>query len=271
MEKKFGRAAKQELIDNDVAPHTLELNKEYKFDHITCPAGEDRRQRLYVANKGGAIVYKCFNCGGSGHYRERESWSPITHNDDHSIMEAKVFVDRFLFDKQDKFSDEALLWLLNYEIDPEEYPDFFVQTSGSLNIAVMNGDKRMGFQRRFFNRETRYLTRIRPDCKMHYLIGKEHPNVVFVVEDLVSSYKVWSLGYSVIALLGTTLKGHWPSELADPSAVVVWLDNDTAGHKGAIELLRNLSAQFPNTTMVCDRQPKEVPYKELSVICGSFK
>ena len=271
MEKKFGREAKAELENNGVDTSALVLDKEYKYNHVTCPAGEDTRNRLYVINKGGAVLYKCFNCGGSGHFRDRENWSPIS-SEQIDTMAADSFASNFNTRGDSNFTEESLLWLLGYEIDPDEFKSFFRQEKLSLNIAVMNGNECRGFQRRYFIGNIKYHTRIARDTYCHYLIGKEHPEVVFVVEDLLSSYKIWSLGYSVVALLGTTLKGHWPSELNNPKNVVVWLDNDTAGHAGAAKFVREMTLLFPyNIHTIFDRQPKEVPYAELTSICGVFK
>lgn len=271
METKTGKAALSELEDNFVDISSLFLDLEQKFNHVTCPAGMDTRGRLYVINKGGSILYKCFNCGGSGFYRDRENYSPITAaRDGGKVMEASTFKETFKKSSR-TFSEEAVLWLLGYEVDPDEFPEFFRQGSTSLMLAVMHGDVVRGFQRRYFdNAPIKYLTRVDKDTYYHYLIGKEHPGVVFVVEDLVSSYKIWSLGYSVVALLGTSLKGRWPEALANPKQVVVWLDNDVAGHAGAKKFLKEMNTQFPNLTTVFDRQPKEVPYSELTNMCKVF-
>lgn len=275
MEKKFGVNAKAELESNGVFSTMLELGREYKYNHRTCPSGEDKRRRLYVTNKGGAILYKCFNCGGSGHYREKDSWSPIkdpvvgrvdnTKHPDRTLLD-----DRTLLEGT-PISDEALLWLLNYEIDPDEFPNtFYGSHDGSLCMSVMNNTTYAGYQRRYFHdRHYKYVTQT--TSHYHYLIGKVHPDVVFVVEDLLSSYKIWSLGYSVVALLGTSLKGEWPTDLLGATRVVVWLDNDVAGHAGAVKFVKEMSALFPrNLSTVFDRQPKEVPYSELSSICEAF-
>jgi hypothetical protein len=266
MEKKFGKDARAELEANGVDWTSLAVGKEEKYNHATCPAGVDRKQRLYVINKGGAYLYKCFNCGGSGHFREREHWSPIT----------TLYPDKMegvwdtIFTPSKHLPEEATLWLLHYEIDPDEFPAVF-GGADALQIAVYNGDSLRGFQRRFFGGRVKYSTRVVPNTYCHYLIGKEHPDVVFVVEDLLSSYKIWSLGYSVVALLGTSLKGAWPAELANPKQVVVWLDNDTAGHTGAAKFIKEMTVLFPHKlNAVFDRQPKEVPYVELTSLCEAF-
>lgn len=270
METKYGTAAKAELESNDVFSTMLELGKEYKYNHKTCPAGEDKRHRLYVTNKGGAILYKCFNCGGSGHYREKESWSPIKEPEDRLEGSFDECVEDW---QHGSVSTDAMLWLLHYEIDPDEFPGVFYSEydySRWVQIAIKNGDVVKGFQRRWFNSNTKYETRVRQGTYCHYLIGKEHPDTVFVVEDLLSSYKIWSLGYSVIALLGTSLKGAWPTELKNPKNVTVWLDNDTAGHAGAAKFVKEMSALFPTLNTIFDRQPKEVPYAELFSMCRMF-
>ena len=272
MEKKFGKEAKAELENNGVDTSALVLGKEYKFHHVTCPAGTDTRNRLYVTNKGGATLYKCFNCGGSGHFREKDSFSPIVDTvcgTTGATSPADYRVD------PKPFTDEMMLWLLNYEIDPDEFPGVFSPASdGSLPISVYNGSEYTGYQRRYFNvgesTAAKYVTNTK--APYHYLIGKEHPEVVFVVEDLLSSYKIWSLGYSVVALLGTSLKGQWPADLASPKSVVVWLDNDVAGHAGAVKFVQEMTSLFPSKLhTIFDRQPKEVPYAELTSICGAFK
>lgn len=266
METKRGKEARRELENSAVDFRALSVNVECHYNHVTCPAGVDRKSRLYVINKGGTYLYKCHHCGGSGAFRDKESWSPITA----TRLDAMTGP----FDVHmgtDPLSDTALLWLLNYEIDPEEFPKTFTCDPYSLQIAVYNGDVLKGFQRRYFEGPAKYKTRVQPDTYCHYLIGKEHPDVLFVVEDLLSSYKIWSLGYSVMALLGTSLKGPWPAELFSPKSVVVWLDNDTAGHVGALKFVKEMSILFPNNLYTMfERQPKEVPYTELTTMCGAF-
>jgi hypothetical protein len=267
MEKKFGKDARVELEANGVDWTSLPVGNEEKYNHATCPAGVDRKRRLYVINKGGAYLYKCFNCGGSGHFRNSEHWSPITTRPPDTLEGG---FDK-MFRSTKHLPEEATLWLLHYEIDPDEFPAVFGASGGHLQIAVYNGDALRGFQRRYFNGTVKYSTRVRPYTYYHYLIGKEHPDVVFVVEDLLSSYKIWSLGYSVVALLGTSLKGAWPAELTNPKQVVVWLDNDTAGHVGAAKFIKEMTALFPHKlNAVFDRQPKEVPYVELTSLCEAF-
>jgi hypothetical protein len=45
--------------------------------------------------------------------------------------------------------------------------------------------------------------------------------------------------------------------------VVLWLDSDSAGSKGALDLLRELNPLYPNMTMCFHKQPKECTLDEI--------
>jgi DNA primase len=86
-----------------------------------------------------------------------------------------------------------------------------------------------------------------------------------IVEDLLSAYKLHYVGYSALCLLGTKLdKGSLPAILLDkPSRVVLWLDDDQAGHEGAMKLFKELNPVFKYITSINMLQPKEISLQDL--------
>ena len=68
-----------------------------------------------------------------------------------------------------------------------------------------------------------------------------------------------------MCLLGTKLdKGVLPEILLDkPNRVVLWLDDDAAGHEGAMKLFKELNPVFKRITSINMLQPKEIPLDKL--------
>jgi DNA primase len=81
-----------------------------------------------------------------------------------------------------------------------------------------------------------------------------------VVEDLLSSYKLRLAGYPTLCLLGTKLDSQALNvvQMFRTKRVVLWLDDDTAGHTAAKKLFVELSPVVPNVTAMFTQQPKEV-------------
>jgi DNA primase len=109
----------------------------------------------------------------------------------------------------------------------------------------------------------KYITK----TKMHYSyhVGANMTNGIILTEDLLSAIKLNRLGYSTMALLGTKLHSEALNEILRKryKRVLIWLDDDAAGHKAAQDIFKELAPVIVETRVQAYTQPKEVPFKRL--------
>jgi hypothetical protein len=117
-----------------------------------------------------------------------------------------------------------------------------------------------GVQQRQYSGKPKYRTDTTTPCSV--LDGGVGMPLV-VVEDLMSSYKLFFAGYSTVCLLGTKLSDHAALAIAKADRVVVWLDDDTAGHKAAINIYKEVSPYAKHYSAMFLDQPKEIPMSTL--------
>jgi hypothetical protein len=260
----YGNDALQVLLDNYPEYEDIGRDEDVKVCHTTCPAGVDTRNRLGIKNVGGAYLWHCFNCGESGYYRPKESFTKLLDEEKVIITPGSILDS---FPKYDSFSNAyrdmptmQRLWLNSYGFDATEFHILGIKFSDDgIILPTYNIDRKVGgYQVRTFNAKVKYRTYTVD--KFSYLYARD--DVLVIVEDLLSSYKVWLAGYSSLALMGTKVKCKL-SELPQHQRVVLWLDSDSAGSKGALDLLRELNPLYPNMTMCFHKQPKECTLEEI--------
>jgi hypothetical protein len=261
----YGNDALQVLLDNYPEYGDIGRDEDVKVCHTTCPAGVDTRNRLGIKNVGGAYLWHCFNCGESGYYRPKESFTKLLEQEKVIITPGSILD---WFPKYESFSSEYddmptayRLWLSSYGFDAVECHMLGIRFSNDgVILPTYQGSevKPGGYQVRTFNAKVKYRTYTVD--KFSYL--DNDPDTLVIVEDLLSSYKVWLAGYSSLALMGTKVKCKL-SELPQHQRVVLWLDSDSAGSKGALDLLRELNPLYPNMTMCFNKQPKECTLDEI--------
>jgi hypothetical protein len=88
---------------------------------------------------------------------------------------------------------------------------------------------------------------------------------VVLTEDLLSAYRISRAGFEGWCLLGTKLNDHIAAELLrDGRPVVVWLDPDGAGQKGASQIIKRLRAYGVSVrNVVSDKDPKLLSREEI--------
>jgi hypothetical protein len=263
----YGRAAKQVLLDNCDGWDDLSPGEANNYNHTTCSAGEDTRGRLSVKNVGNTWLWHCYNCGESGYYRPKEVFSKLIDGGSVTDIHASGSIDPTIFfytlsGRYDDFTTEQKLWLASYGFFEEEVVKIGLRTNAygvHLPVLARLPTYVRGYQvRNMSSKGPKYLTNTANKIS---LLGAEG-DVVVVVEDLLSSYKVWLAGYTSAALMGTKLHAN-PSELPRTSECVVWLDADSAGTTGAMNMVRELNPLYDNVTLYVDRQPKELSIEEI--------
>lgn len=85
---------------------------------------------------------------------------------------------------------------------------------------------------------------------------------IAVVEDMLSAIRV-SKQYNVISLLGTKITNFQANWLARYDTVLIWLDPDRAGVKGAYSIRKTLGLVTETRIIRSDKDPKELTDKEI--------
>lgn len=261
----YGHAALNELTSNAPDYEELEEGHSAKYNHATCPMGEDTRKRFGVKHVDDAYLWHCFNCGDSGYYRHRETTSRM------KLMGSKAILtpdDVINFDvtyaraqvNYDEFDIRGQLWLAQYGFTAEACFTFKIREyKDGVILPIWYPSKCVGYQVRRYNKQPKYLT-YNKDNNIQWLITRTGNKTLVIVEDLLSSYKLNMAGYASLCLLGTKLnKSHITQQMLDSyDRVVIWLDDDEAGHAGAMTLFRELSPTFKVVTSMNMAQAKEI-------------
>jgi hypothetical protein len=267
----YGSLAYRELNANVPEWGDMQDDESVKVNHHTCMSGEDTRKRFGVKRVDGAYLFHCFNCGQSGYYRQRETISRIKLET--ALHASPLFLDdiHYVYNNSktnyDEFDLRGQLWLGQYGFDSymcETYQIRECEQGIILPIIKMFEAIPVGYQIRRYDRKPKYVTH-RGKAKAQYLKGNLFKPLV-VVEDLLSSYKLHFAGYSTLCLMGTSLNLKTVEELAiDRSErVVLWLDDDDAGHSATLKLFIELSPLFSGgVTSINMQQPKEIELEKL--------
>jgi hypothetical protein len=239
--------------------------------HAICVNGMDHTARMIISNKAGAWLFYCHNCSLSGYYRDKEAYTRLVSKTFAEIGPDVKSEEKFTYTygRQDRTSwpSHVRLWLAQYGMLDDTTPMEYDPLQDRLGIPITNIGALEGWQYRNFKAGApKYVTRRSQSnkvaAKLAELPYRAGPTV-YIVEDLLSMYKVSRAGKNAVALMGTSTH-----DLTDVlklfKNVTVWLDNDSAGHTGTMKLLRELDGLVKGKlTTIINRQPKEVPLKIL--------
>jgi hypothetical protein len=271
----YGQRALDALISNAPDYDDIEEGHSAKYNHSNCSMGADTRKRFGVKHVDDAYLWHCFNCGYSGYYRPRETVSRI------KLMSGIVKTPTTTTEISHKYkhnSEKELrnfnilgqLWLGQYGFTSDMVMTYNIREIDDGILLPFGGftEINRGYQLRRYDKQPKYITAMPTGMvKSHYMNSSDRVNgdTLVVVEDLLSAYKLHWAGYSALCLLGTKLdKSILPSILVDKhSRVVIWLDDDAAGHEGTMKVYKELSPVFKYITSINMLQPKEISVDNL--------
>ena len=267
----YGKQAK-ELLANSLSDYEeLSEDQQIKICHVGCEAGTDTKNRLYVKRVDEAYLMHCHHCGVSGYYRPRDSYKRIQELGSHTTPSKVSTYSRDCYInanyEYDTFSTTAKLWLGTYEFNKQLVESYYIREhEKGVCLPIFDVDYNVvGSQMRLYKGKPKYMTST--DQDFSYLHSDKR-DVVVITEDLLSSYKLNSVGYPTLCLLGTKLSTAAKTLLVTShmdgmlNRAVVWLDDDLAGHQGSVTLLRELNVLI-STTAMFSKQPKEIGLSEL--------
>ncbi len=164
------------------------------------------------------------------------------------------------------FKDEGKLWLSQYGFGRELCAYYSINEGlDGITLPLYNdtvdaiaSDKYIhGWQVRRYNKKPKYMSFIKDKFSYRQNVRKAK---LIIVEDLLSSYKLHAAGYSTMCLLGTSMSSEALRIIASlhrHDGVVLWLDDDPAGHDATMRLYKDIGPVTPCTAMYLD-QPKEI-------------
>lgn len=264
----YGRDALSVLTLNASDYDEISEGGQMHYNHIDCPMGADTKRRLYVKNVDGAYLWHCHNCSDSGYYRPKETLRKMK-DELHSVHKTVERYDyQFQLNKAAhqefvNFDLRGQMWLNDYEFDTDLCHEYgIVEDENGVMLPVWNQNVVCGYQHRRYDRKPKYMTYTSNGCS--YLKGDPNKPLIFV-EDLLSSYKLHSVGYSSLCLLGTKLDFNTLMALKIDKfdRVVLWLDADEAGDVGTLKIYKEISPIVKHVTSIHMQQPKEISIKEL--------
>lgn len=246
------------------------VGQQVHINHTGCPAGTDRRKRLYIKRLPDRVVCYCHNCGGSGvKYTSEDRRSlqtlrelrtkTVEHLDGCTVPEGTVYDLR-------QWPKHALDWVLQYGLTTKHITTNRMGYSPVLDrvvLPVLSGDSVVFWQARRLRGEDgqKYMSSKGHTKPKMFLRTKPNSNVWAVVEDYISAIKVADV-CNVCCLFGTVLDSETAMMLKSRGAseIRLWLDGDTAGASGAVGARKTLQLHYPEfaiNIVHSETQPKE--------------
>lgn len=258
----------------------LSLGTQIHINHPDCSAGIDTKKRLYIKRVVGGVVAYCHHCNEAGFVRELSTDGTVLRKWLHgstpdlplhgSGLRTWPYIDTIT-------NTEILLWLNKYDISPTMTTTNPFGEVGGLYMVLKNFmGSNYGYQIRNFKKDTsKYTTYIVNPCgeDVSWFKTSAFMSSLVITEDYVSAYRVnRDVGCNSVALLKTTISPSTITNIQklEPQRVIVWLDPDEAGKRGAIKVAQRLSYVLKDTvvsTMNCN-EPKTYSSLELRKLCG---
>jgi len=254
----------------------LSVGDQIKVNHEGCTAGLDTKKRLYVKRVPSGGVAYCHHCNQAGYVRElnvdgtklRKWLLDKPGGDVIRTSSATPPGLRPLFWSDTK-DIPALLWLKKHYINgQEERFQFFSDYSGNLvfNLRSRSG-LLTGHQIRSFTGGPKYITyNSMGSVDGSWFKSAKQKDTLVITEDYVSAFRVAEdcPEVSSLALLRTSCSSTNIEHMKSFLKVIIWLDPDEAGQRGAKELQKRLDYLLP---FKCIRaNSKFVEPKQLSPI-----
>jgi len=167
-------------------------------------------------------------CFGCQYYHKKTDLNSLRER----LRTKKIINTAYGIPLVDKIPQEAMQWLLKYDIRQEEIDKYGIKWS-PLEILVLIMTKSYWQGRNFGFGNQKYKSNgIKP-------LTKYGDGVIILVEDVLSAIKIARVdGLSGVPLLGSSLSREHESKLLNKEKVYIWLDRDKA--KNAVRIKNRL-------------------------------
>ena len=241
---------------------------QYSFNHEGCPAGVDTKKRLYVkVISNGNLVAYCHHCGNKGF--RFQSFGSYARVDDcmlpYDETGGAVMSPPDDLVKVTPAIPHAYAYLAQYGV--ENMPRYKYSPKWDA-IAMFPRDFNgvgEGFVLRHLSGNRRYTTAIKS-------AGTCSASIITLVEDHISASRInhtLLAGHRAATGVAFPLYGcgtKWiPTRLRCETAYV-WLDDDLAGNKGTVTVVRHLQQLGVEAIPIYAPQPKNLTDEEIAEV-----
>lgn len=139
----------------------------------------------------------------------------------------------------------------NVRYDPE---------TNSVVIPLFEDDALLGIQRRNLSRgKPKYSNSklFHKEFYVYYTEGARSAEEIVVVESVMSALKLSSFGYPAVAVLGSIVFDEQVSKLLQHKRIILWLDDDRAGIKGARSFIQRAGTLADIRVVISDIRGKD--------------
>lgn len=232
---------------------TLQPGETCRVNHDGCPAGEDRRKRLYLtrpASSPGVVLGFCHNCQEHGTSRTEMSRYRNFHRDDnrHTVTPVDFMVPNGMIDADHDWPFDAKRWRMYAGLDEEQCKNACIQYDPSSNRVYLpmyseinkggephHDSQLQGFQlRQIDGTGPKYYTAMKDGTVVPFTrMGGTITYYSILVEDLASGLNVAKLmdklgkRCNVVVNYGVKIKPEMMYHNKQMHVGVVWLDNDS--------------------------------------------
>lgn len=253
-------------------------------NHVDCPAGMDKKRRLYIRRKhDGSIVYYCHHCGSSGRYVPNKFAGASLNRSSKSVDQGgSQSQPRLPFDftsDEREWPVKARAWLYKYRLTNDDFKRGhfgYSPSVGRLILPVYGADGVKLYQTRVIDPERdkapKYVTygNVADNCLIYKSINPtDNGKILVIVEDMVSGLRC-SKFHDTLVLLGSSMNDlHYKSILTGGyESVIVFLDMDNPHIKSqALTMKRKIDMIVDQVRVVhASRDPKEHSDAELDRI-----
>jgi len=257
-----------------VANAPSNIGEQVHVNHTGCEAGVDNKRRLYIKRTDKGIVAYCHHCNDKGYAKDDSarlsSWINKTQT-------TKVIKESFHSSNLSTLSIVGKAWLRSYHCDDTNRNCFNgVLDKDAVALTLYGPDSTtLGWQVRNL-----LLKGSVPKYTTHYVseLSNGDPawfyrlttKTLVITEDYLSAWRVgFNTTHSSMALLRTSLSDKALFDIAGKhyETIIIWLDPDEAGRKGAAKVYEKLNHFLPQNTNIVifdlDKEPKECTPTEL--------
>jgi len=259
-----------------VANAPSNIGEQVHVNHTGCEAGVDNKRRLYIKRTDKGIVAYCHHCSDKGYAKDENRLSTWLNK----TTAAKVVKEQFSVSNLSTLSPIGLVWLTNYHCDTSNKNCFNgVKDKDSVALTLYGPDESLlGWQvRNLLPKEgtpkytTHYVSELSNGDPAWF--NRLTTKTLVITEDYLSAWRVgFNTTHASMALLRTSMsdKALFDIERGHYETIIIWLDPDEAGRKGAEKIYKGLNHFLPQNTNIVifdlDKEPKECTPTELQTI-----
>lgn len=275
-----------EVLGYDNLP--TEVGKQIHVNHDGCPSGTDTKKRLYIKRAtANSYIYYCHHCQDSGvkyiayndhQYARINGYDLSTADNDIPFISAQLLKK----DLSPITSFEIVSYLKGYGISDDDLVHYQMKQFRDVALYLPNtidsDDEYATGQLRYFGAKNyaRYKT-LKNTPPTNLFTDDKCDDRLFIVEDSISAYRVFrdsSYTSAALSIQGTGISDAKIEAIRSVEdgykRIIVWLDDDGAGKKASLELLKKLKpllkvANVSNVTGMF-KEPKLIDRKNIIVV-----